>query len=131
MEQRNKQECSAGMSRAVFPLLTETQGEEDMKSIFPHAGMAWPLLGAALGEEKALNSVYNAITWFLYFGTPGLREHSQTPQSCRNNLGMTSLGCVPIPVFPGRIIPPPQGTADPQGLSLLSQNRFFPWCERG
>lgn len=48
------------MGRAIFLLLMETQGEEDIKLIFSQAGMAWSLLGAALEEEKALYSVYNS-----------------------------------------------------------------------
>lgn len=53
------------MSRAISLLLVENQGEEDMKLIFPQAGMPWALLGAALAKERALYSIYNAITAIL------------------------------------------------------------------
>lgn len=128
MEERN--ECSAGVSRAIFLLLMEIQDEKDMKLIFYRA---WSLLGAALGKEKALYSIFNAITgilqhsplliWFLCFVIPRAQGALTDTPKPQNKLGMTSLGCVP-PKFWS--YPPTPNNSRSQGLSLLPKSGSSP-----
>lgn len=105
--------------------------------------MVWSLLGATLGKEKALYPVYSVITgilqhspllrWFLYFVTPRAQGALTDTSKLQEQPGYDKPGMCPYPsihAFPRRTYPPPHTTADPQGLSLLAQNRFFPLCKR-
>lgn len=141
MEQRNKRECSAGVNRAIFLLLMETQGKNDMKLFCSQAGREWSLLGAALGKEKALYPVYNArtgtlehsplLTWFLYFATPrGQGALTDTPKP-QEQPGYDKAGVCPYPCFPRRSYPrTPNNSRSPGTLPAIPKHILSPVCKR-